>query len=127
MNVYVRELTRFLGRVGVHVDVFTRSQDEHIPQVSHDLGYFNRVVHVPAGPETDLNKKHLAQYTDEFAQRIIKFAEKKHMHSLLVIRFGREGSQRRLERADAADVPHFGINETKGGADGRGAGRRISN
>jgi len=39
MNVYVRELTRFLGRVGVHVDVFTRSQDEHIPQVSHDLGY----------------------------------------------------------------------------------------
>ena len=84
MNVYVRELTRFLGRTGVHVDVFTRSQDEHIPQVSHDLGYFNRVVHIPAGPETDLNKKHLAQYTGEFAQRIIKFAEKKHMHYDLV-------------------------------------------
>jgi len=84
MNVYVRELTRFLGRAGVHVDVFTRSQDEHIPQVSHDLGNFNRVVHIPAGPETDLKKKHLAQYTDEFAQKIIKFAEKKHIQYDLV-------------------------------------------
>jgi D-inositol-3-phosphate glycosyltransferase len=30
MNVYVRELTRQLGRMGIHVDVFTRSQDEHV-------------------------------------------------------------------------------------------------
>ena len=30
MNVYVRDLTRYLGRIGVHVDVFTRSQDEHV-------------------------------------------------------------------------------------------------
>ena len=51
MNVYVRELTRHLGQQGVHVDVFTRSQDEHVPHVLHDLGYGNRVVHVPAGPE----------------------------------------------------------------------------
>ena len=56
MNVYVRELTRFLGRQDVHVDVFTRSQDEHIPSVSHDLGNFNRVVHIPAGPEFYLPK-----------------------------------------------------------------------
>ena len=52
MNVYVRELTRFLGQEGVHADVFTRSQDEHVPSVSHDLGYFNRVVHIPAGQNT---------------------------------------------------------------------------
>jgi len=52
MNVYVRDLTRELGRLGVHVDVFTRSQDEHVPHVLHDLGYGNRVVHVPAGPES---------------------------------------------------------------------------
>jgi D-inositol-3-phosphate glycosyltransferase len=25
MNVYVRDLTRELGRMGIHVDVFTRS------------------------------------------------------------------------------------------------------
>lgn len=77
MNVYVRELTRFLGREGVHVDVFTRSQDEHIPSISHDLGYFNRVVHIPAGPEYNLPKENIWGYTDEFAQRIFDFAEKK--------------------------------------------------
>ncbi len=77
MNVYVRELTRFLGREGVHVDVFTRSQDEHIPSVSHDLGYFNRVVHVPAGPEHYLPKEKIWDYTVEFADQVIDFSERK--------------------------------------------------
>ena len=54
MNVYVREITRQLGAMGIHVDVFTRSQDEHVPHVLHDLGYGNRVVHIPAGPEHPL-------------------------------------------------------------------------
>jgi D-inositol-3-phosphate glycosyltransferase len=54
MNVYVREVTRYLGCRGVHVDVFTRSQDEHVPHVLHDLGYGNRVVHIPAGPEVPM-------------------------------------------------------------------------
>ena len=60
MNVYVRELTKHLGQMGVHVDVYTRSQDDHVPQVSHDLGYGNRVVHIPAGPEIPLSKKVLS-------------------------------------------------------------------
>ena len=33
MNVYVRELARELGRMGVEVDVFTRSQNPAIPRV----------------------------------------------------------------------------------------------
>ena len=33
MNVYVRELARELGRRGVAVDVFVRSQDPQIPRV----------------------------------------------------------------------------------------------
>jgi D-inositol-3-phosphate glycosyltransferase len=77
MNVYVRELTRFLGRIGVHVDVFTRSMDEHIPQVSHDLGYFNRVVHIPAGPEVFLQKSDLTDHIRDFAQGIVEFGERK--------------------------------------------------
>lgn len=77
MNVYVRELTRFLGRIGVHVDVFTRSMDEHIPQVSHDLGNFNRVVHVSAGPEVFLPKDLLQCYVEPFAEGIMAFAERK--------------------------------------------------
>lgn len=77
MNVYVRELTRFLGEVGIHVDVFTRSMDEHVPQVSHDLGNFNRVVHIPAGPEIFLQKEVLTSYFSEFADGVMAFAEKK--------------------------------------------------
>ncbi len=77
MNVYVRELTRHLGPSGVHVDVYTRSQDEHVPYVLHDLGYGNRVVHVPAGPEVPLPKKELAAYIPQFVDGIRKFAQGK--------------------------------------------------
>lgn len=77
MNVYVRDLTRELGRMGIHVDVFTRSQDEHVPHVVHELGFGNRVVHVPAGPETPKAKSELANYIPEFADWIIQFAAEK--------------------------------------------------
>lgn len=77
MNVYVRELTRFLGQQGVHVDVFTRSQDEHVPHVLHDLGYGNRVVHINAGPEIPLPKCDLAAHIPEFTSNILEFTERK--------------------------------------------------
>jgi D-inositol-3-phosphate glycosyltransferase len=77
MNVYVRDLTRELGRIGIHVDVFTRSQDEHVPHVLHDLGFGNRVVHVPAGPEVPLQKYEMAGYIPQFVQGIRQFAEDK--------------------------------------------------
>ncbi len=77
MNVYVRDLTRELGRLGVHVDVFTRSQDEHVPHVLHDLGYGNRVVHVPSGPETPLPKNELTAYIPDFVRGIEQFAHEK--------------------------------------------------
>ena len=77
MNVYVKELTRKLGRLGIHVDVFTRSQDEHVPHVLHDLGYGNRVVHIPAGPEVPLPKPELAAHIPKFVEGILAFAKKK--------------------------------------------------
>jgi D-inositol-3-phosphate glycosyltransferase len=77
MNVYVRDVTRELGRKGIGVDVFTRSQDEHVPHVLHHLGYGNRVVHVPAGPETPLSRQELANYLDEFTAGVKDFAESK--------------------------------------------------
>ena len=80
MNVYVRDLTRELGRMGVHVDVFTRSQDEHVPHVVHELGFGNRVVHVPSGPETPKAKKELANYIPEFVEGIKQFAIDKGIH-----------------------------------------------
>jgi D-inositol-3-phosphate glycosyltransferase len=80
MNVYVRELTRQLGRMGIHVDVFTRSQDDHVPHVLHELGYGNRVVHVPAGPETPLGKREMAEYIPQFVEGIKAFACDKGIH-----------------------------------------------
>jgi D-inositol-3-phosphate glycosyltransferase len=74
MNVYVRELTRQLGKMGIHVDVFTRSQDDHVPHVLHELGYGNRVVHVPAGPEHPIPKEELANYIPQFVQGVKYFA-----------------------------------------------------
>ena len=84
MNVYVRDLTRQLGRMGVHVDVFTRSQDEHVPHVLHDLGYGNRVVHVPAGPEVPLPKDELVSFLPEFVAGIQDFARGKGLHYDLI-------------------------------------------
>ena len=77
MNVYVRDLTIELGRMCIHVDVFTRSQDEHVPHVVHQLGYGNRVVHIAAGPEVPVDKQRLPDYIPEFVEGIKAFAAEK--------------------------------------------------
>ncbi|MBM3125131.1 MAG: glycosyltransferase family 1 protein [Chloroflexi bacterium] len=77
MNVYVRDLTCELGRMGIHVDVFTRSQDEHVPHILHDLGYGNRVVHIPAGPEHPAAKQKIGLYIPEFVQGVRQFSEER--------------------------------------------------
>lgn len=79
MNVYVRDLSRYLGREGIHLDVFTRSQDEHVPHVLHDLGYGNRVAHIPAGPEIPLPREALAAHVPMYAQHILDFSAKKEL------------------------------------------------
>jgi D-inositol-3-phosphate glycosyltransferase len=77
MNVYVRELAKQLGRMGIQVDVYTRSQDEHVPHVVHDLGYGNRVFHIPAGPELPLPKQEMAKYIPSFSQYVIDLVAEK--------------------------------------------------
>ncbi len=84
MNVYVRDLALYLGRMGVQLDVFTRSQDEHVPHVLHDLGFGNRVAHIQAGPEHPLPKPELACFIPEFADKIIEFADKKNLEYDLI-------------------------------------------
>jgi D-inositol-3-phosphate glycosyltransferase len=84
MNVYVRDLTRELGRRGIGVDVFTRSQDDHVPHVLHDLGFGNRVVHVRAGPESPVGKVGLEAYIPEFVEGVRAFAQSKDVHYQLL-------------------------------------------
>lgn len=76
MNVYVRELTRELARRGIAVDVFTRSQNPHLPHIVHDLGPGGRVIHVPAGPEAPLEKARILPHLPEFVEWVRRFAER---------------------------------------------------
>ncbi len=73
MNVYVREVSRELGRMGVHVDVFTRSQSPLIPRVV-PLGTNCRVIHVPAGPEAPMPREAVPQHVSEFVANLQAFS-----------------------------------------------------
>jgi D-inositol-3-phosphate glycosyltransferase len=80
MNVYVRDLSRELGRRGIAVDCFTRSQNPNIPRISTKLGPNGRVIHVPAGPEAPYDKNRIADHLREFAQGIVSFARQEGLH-----------------------------------------------
>jgi len=73
MNVYVRQTARELGRMGVRVDVFTRSQNPTIPRVVA-LGPGARVVHLPAGPEAPMPREAVHRHLDQFAAGVEAFA-----------------------------------------------------
>ncbi len=75
MNVYVRDFSRELGRQGVQVDVFTRTQGTCTPQVTHDLGFGGRVIHIDAGPIMPIPVAQVADYLDDFTAGVLAFAE----------------------------------------------------
>jgi len=77
MNVYVRETCRELARRGVRVDVFTRSQDPHLPRV-RTLAPGARVIHVPAGPQRPYNKYRLVEHLPAFVERVQQLGEGKY-------------------------------------------------
>jgi D-inositol-3-phosphate glycosyltransferase len=74
MNVYVRELARELGRRGIQVDIFTRSQDANLPHViATDRNV--RVINLHAGPSVPYDKNWLLTYLPEFVNRVRCFAD----------------------------------------------------
>src|SRR5512135_2957718 len=79
MNVYVRELTRALTGRDLAVDVFTRSQNPHMPRVSTGrgaLGPRGRVIHLPVGPERPYNKNEIYYHLPEFVRGVQEFARR---------------------------------------------------
>jgi len=83
MNVYVREMARELGRRGIAVDVFTRSQDPHIPRVRW-FGENARAIHLPAGPEQPLDKNNLWRFLPDFAAGVRRVAAEEGLHYDLI-------------------------------------------
>lgn len=74
MNVYVRELARELGRRGVSVDIFTRSQDPAQPTVE-PLSAGVRVISLHTGPAAPYDKNWVLTYLPEFVSRVRCFAD----------------------------------------------------
>lgn len=72
MNVYVRELCRGLGRLGVQTDIFTRRQDPNVPNVV-ELGAGSRVIHVDAGAPRHRDKYAVVDDLPELACNIQRF------------------------------------------------------
>jgi D-inositol-3-phosphate glycosyltransferase len=72
MNVYVRELSRQLGRQGVAVDIFTRRCDPRTPEIV-ELSNNVRVVHIASGPPAPLGKEDLFALADDFAVEMAYF------------------------------------------------------
>jgi D-inositol-3-phosphate glycosyltransferase len=72
MNVYVRELARELGRMGMRADVFTRSQNPAIPRVV-TITEGVRVVHLTAGPEAPMPRERIRDHLDEFVDGVEAF------------------------------------------------------
>jgi D-inositol-3-phosphate glycosyltransferase len=60
MNVYVRELSCELGKLGHHVDIYTRAHDPRDSEVDFPCENV-RVIHIQAGPVEDMGK--MAQYS----------------------------------------------------------------
>jgi D-inositol-3-phosphate glycosyltransferase len=75
MNVYVRDLSRELGRRGLTVDVFSRSQDPKVPQICA-LGLNARVIHLKAGPETPYDKNMVYNHMPEFTGNLKDFIKR---------------------------------------------------
>ncbi len=72
MNVYVRELSSALARLGHDVDVFTRRDNPHVrDSVLVEPGF--RLHHVTAGPSAPLDRDDFATYVGDFADAVGAF------------------------------------------------------
>lgn len=79
LNVYVRELSRQLGRRGIAVDVFTRRNAADLPDVVV-AGQNVRVIHVTAGPPAPMDKDAIFDVLPEFASEAALFAAREGLH-----------------------------------------------
>ncbi len=69
MNVYVRELSSALARLGHEVDVYTRRDNPHVREIEFVEPGF-RVHHVTAGPATPLDREGLTDYIGQFTDTV---------------------------------------------------------
>jgi phosphoheptose isomerase len=124
-NVYVGQLAKQLAAIGYGVDVFTRRDSEHLPEVV-EWQQGVRVIHVPAGDPVCLPKEQLLPYIGQFTEFMLQWCRhysydlihanfwmsalvaaeiKKALHIPFVVTFHALGRVRRLYQGDADQFP----------------------
>src|SRR4051794_31665937 len=74
-NVYVDEVARGLGRLGHHVDVFTRRDDPNLPEIV-EWSPGVRIVHLAAGVPVPILKDDLWPLMPDFRDAFLDFARR---------------------------------------------------
>ncbi|GAA5512853.1 D-inositol-3-phosphate glycosyltransferase [Deinococcus carri] len=89
-NVYVAQVARHLANLGHAVDVFTRRDAPHLPEVLEWVPGV-RVVHVPAGPAAVIPKEDLLPLMPEFTRYMAAFMAREGRYDLLHANFWMSG------------------------------------
>ncbi len=117
MNVYIRELSREMGRRAHTMDVFTRRIDSGTPEITV-IDERTRVIQIDAGPPEE-GKGSLARHLREFSEGVLAFQQRQgrtydlvHSHYWLSGHVGQD-------LKDAWDVPHVIMFHTLGEAKNR--------
>lgn len=77
MNVYVRELARELGLLGINVDIFTRCESPDADEIVR-LGPNVTVIHIPSGPDRTLLPMEVYPHLPEFTDNVLKYQQNNH-------------------------------------------------
>lgn len=112
MNVYVRELSAELARLGYDVDLVTRL-DGPLPRIE-ELAPHLRVIRIEAGPASPLDKSEVATHLPQFADGLLRFAaEMPEPYDIVHSHYWQSGWAGGI-LARAASVPHIVMFHTLG-------------
>jgi len=75
MNLYLAQLSRELGRLGVEVDVFTRGHDPEEPEVM-EIGEKAHLIHIAAGEQQDMPKTDIYHCLPQFLSNLRRFLDR---------------------------------------------------
>ncbi len=84
MNVYIRELSRELGTLGLNVDVFTRRSSPMEAAVDGSIGEKVRLITLDAGPPQPLTPDAQFEHLSEFTANLMAYATLRNLRYDLV-------------------------------------------
>ena len=80
MNVYVREIARFMATQGVAVDVFTREDSPYVQGHIAEIAPNARLIYLPAGPPQFLDSASLYPHLPQFRDALFEFIDNSEVH-----------------------------------------------